>query len=195
MSITAVDAVMKERYQPETSYDWNGVEVKIRPSIGLKDMLEFVNDAVTSCFQQEHGFMPELLDFVIKSNILTRYANFNLPENLEHRYEIVYYTDAVDFVCEKINGEQLHEIIASISRKVHYLSESDISAVGEKMQKIADSFDELEQKLSEVFGGISPDDMAKIASSFADGRFSEEKLVSAYLDQTRSQTADRAGEE
>lgn len=99
VSIALFDKIAKEQFQNEANIEWHDAQLRVKYALPLKDMLAFVDDVVGSCFHDKLGYMPEVKDFAIKSNILSRYANFTLPDNLEHRYQLVYVTDAVDAVC------------------------------------------------------------------------------------------------
>ena len=89
ISIASLDKVLKEQAVDIATEQWFGNEVKIKHTLSFSEMLAFVDDVVSSCFHTTGGYMPELQEFVVKSNILTRYANFNLPDNLEHRYALL----------------------------------------------------------------------------------------------------------
>ena len=102
ISIASFDKVLKEQAVPNTTEHWFGNEVVIKHTISIAQMLAFVDNVVSSCFHDE-GYMPEVKDLLIKSNLLTRYANFTLPENLEHRYTLIYNTDAVAMVSKHIS--------------------------------------------------------------------------------------------
>ena len=186
ISINSLDKIIKENYNNTTTAEWYGVEVTIKKNLAFKDVLEFVNDVVMSCFQDKGGFVPEVVDFAIKSNILSRYANFSLPDKLEHRYEIIYCTDAVEFVRQHINAEQLNEITASINKKISYLCNTNIMNIQKQIMELVSSFETMQKKTTDMFANFTPDDMTKILSAFEDGKFSEEKLVEAYLQKTRS---------
>lgn len=186
ISINSLDKIIKENYNNTTTAEWYGVEVTIKKNLAFKDVLEFVNDVVMSCFQDKGGFMPEVVDFAIKSNILSRYANFSLPDKLVHRYEIIYCTDAVEFVRQHINAEQLNEITASINKKISYLCNTNIMNIQKQIMELVSSFETMQKKTTDMFANFTPDDMTKILSAFEDGKFSEEKLVEAYLQKTRS---------
>ena len=125
ISINTMDKIMKERFDNTITEQWCDIDVRIKKTLSFTEMMEFVNDVVLSCFQEDGGFVPEVMDFAIKSNILSKYANFSLPDNLEHRYEIIYKTDAVEMVCGKINNTQLNEIVSSIKNKVKFLCDSN----------------------------------------------------------------------
>lgn len=109
ISIASLDKVLKEQAVDIATEQWFGNEVKIKHTLSFSEALAFVDDVVSSCFHTTGGYMPELQEFVVKSNILTRYANFNLPDNLEHRYSLLYNTDAVDVVIRHINQKQLDD--------------------------------------------------------------------------------------
>ena len=89
VSISALDNIIGERFLNTVEEKWYDIEVKMRKNIPFTEMLAFVNDVVSSCFQQKGEYVPEALDFAIKSNIIIRYTNVSLPDNLEHRYEIL----------------------------------------------------------------------------------------------------------
>lgn len=195
ISISSLDKIIKENYNNTTSVEWYGVEVIIKKSLAFKEMLEFVNDVVMSCFQDKGGFVPEVADFAIKSNILSRYTNFSLPDKLEHRYEIIYCTDAVEFVRQHINNEQLNEITASINKKISYLCNTNIMNIQKQMMELASSFETMQQKTADIFASLTPEDMTKILGAVEDGKLSEERLVEAYLKKTRSQETEKIEDE
>ena len=187
ISISVMDKIIKERFDNTVTEQWCDIEVRIKKTLSFTEMMEFVNDVVLSCFQEDGGFVPEVMDFAIKNNILTKYANFSLPDNLEHRYEIIYKTDAVDMVCSKISGAQLNEIIASINRKVEFLCDSNALMIKRQVNDLISSFNDLQTRTVGMFDGISADDIAKLADVLSSGKLDEGKIVEAYLDKTRPQ--------
>ena len=191
ISIASLDKVLKEQAVDIATEQWFGNEVKIKHTLSFSEMLAFVDDVVSSCFHTTGGYMPELQEFVVKSNILTRYANFNLPDNLEHRYN----TDAVDIVVRHVNKKQLDDILESISEKISYLCESNIAAIERQMNEVVSAFTELQKKTEAMFANITPDDISKLTSAMADGQFSEERLVEAYTNQMLKGDADESVEQ
>ncbi len=181
VSINSLNKVMKNQRSEKIVDTWHDIEVTIKPSISFIETLEFVNDVVMSCFSDNNGFVPEVMDFAIKSNILSKYANFSLPDDLEHRHDIIYNSDAVQFVCQRINMEQLREITASIDKKIAYLSNSNVMGIQKQTAELIDAFEKVQQSITKMFSGITPDDMAKIIGALDKDGFSEDKLVQAYL--------------
>lgn len=185
ISIGSLDKVIKENFVNKTTAEWRGLEVTLKHNLSFTEVLEFVNDVVMSCFQEKSGFMPEVMDFAIKSNILSKYANFSLPDNLEHRYEIIYNSDAVDFVCQNINIQQLREITASIDRKISHLCNTNVMNIQKQMMELVSAFENMQQKTSDMFANFTPEDLTKIIGAIDEGGLNEEKIVRAYLEQTK----------
>lgn len=185
VSINSLDKVIKENFTNKASIEWHGLEVAIKHNLSFTEMLEFVNDVVMSCFQDDGDFVPEVMDFAIKSNILSKYANLSLPDKLEHRYEIIYNSDAVDFVCQNINMQQLREITASIDRKISYLCNTNVMNIQKQMMELVSAFEDMQQKVTDMFSNFTPDDLVKIMGAIDDGGLNEEKVVKAYLEQTK----------
>lgn len=190
ISINSLDNIIKENFTNKASVEWHGLEVTIKHNLSFTEMLEFVNDVVMSCFQDDGGFVPEVMDFAIKSNILSKYANFSLPDKLEHRYEIIYNSDAVDFVCQNINMQQLREITASIDRKISYMCNTNVMNIQKQMMELVSAFEDMQQKTTDMFSNFTPDDLVKIMGAIDDGGLSEEKVVRAYLEQTKPAEAE-----
>ena len=178
ISIASLDKVLKEQAVDIATEQWFGNEVKIKHTLSFSEALAFVDDVVSSCFHTTGGYMPELQEFVVKSNILTRYANFNLPDNLEHRYSLLYNTDAVDVVIRHINQKQLDDILESISEKISYLCESNIAAIERQMNEVVSAFTELQKKTEAMFANITPDDFSVVFSN----RFKRKDYVNTLKD-------------
>lgn len=188
ISIRAMDEVLRRNYQPVVQDEWNDVEVTIKRTLSFKEMLEFVNDVVMSCFREDGSFMPEVRDFVMRSNILTRYANFSLPDNLEHRYELVYCTDAEELVRRYINEMQINEIERAIDRKLQELCRSNAIGIQRQMSQLLANLDEAQQKAEQMIGSVTKEDLEKLIMAIGNGVVDEEKLVQAYMNQKPAET-------
>ena len=157
-------------------------EFVIKHTISIAQMLAFVDNVVSSCFHDE-GYMPEVKDLLIKSNLLTRYANFTLPENLEHRYTLIYNTDAVAMVSKHISSAQFDEILRAIDEKIDYICNTNIMAIEKQMQQLVASFEDVSKKTSEMFAVVNGSDIAKLIGAIDKGGVDEQKLVQAFLEQ------------
>lgn len=191
--IDSFDKVAQGQSVSDAVVDWHGIPVAVKHTIGLTSMIEFVNDAADSCFSESGSFVPEVMDFAIKSNILSRYANFELPEDLEHRYTLIYGSDIVDVVCEHINTTQLREITTAVRRKVDYVCDANVSMIQQKARELFTAFEELGKQAESMFAGISQEDVQKLVGAVSNGGFNEDALVKAYLRQAKGVGAKKAG--
>ncbi len=190
VSIAQFDKIAKEHFQNEATIQWHEVEVRVKRTLSLTEMLGFVDDVVGSCFHDKYGYMPEVKDFAIKSNILIRYANFSMPDNLEHRYQMVYGTDAVDAVCAAIDTTQLQEIVNSINGKIRFLCDSKANLIQERINAVLETMEEMSNSTKDIFGGLSQDDLKALMGAITEHGLSEEKLVGAYMEQKRAERLD-----
>lgn len=189
VSIALFDKIVKEHFQNESVVQWHEAEIHVKHTLSLTEMLSFVDDVAKSCFHDSLGYMPEVKDFAIKSNILIRYANFSLPDNLEHRYRLVYGTDAVDAVCAVIDTVQLQEIVNSINSKIHFLCDSKANLIQERINNMLNIMEEMSDATKDIFGGLSHDDLKAVMGAITDHGLDEQKIVGAYLEQKRSEQA------
>lgn len=187
VSIALFDKIAKAHFQNENVIQWHEAEVRVKRTLSLAEMLSFVDDVVGSCFHDQAGYMPEVKDFAIKSNILTRYANFSMPDNLEHRYQMVYGTDAVDTVCSAIDTVQLQEIVNSINSKIRFLCDSKANLIQERINSVLETMEEMRDNTKDIFGGLTQDDLKALMGAITEHGLSEEKIVEAYMEQKRAE--------
>lgn len=186
VSIALFDKIAKEQFQNEATIEWHDAQLRVKYALSLTDMLAFVDDVVGSCFHDKLGYMPEVKDFAIKTNILSRYANFSLPDNLEHRYQLVYMTDAVDAVCAAIDGTQLQEIVNSINSKIRFLCDSKATMIQERINDVLNTMEEMRDNTKSIFDGITQDDLKNLMGAITSNGLDEQKLVQAYIEQAKS---------
>ena len=186
VSIALFDKIAKEQFQNEATIEWHDAQLRVKYALSLTDMLAFVDDVVGSCFHDKLGYMPEVKDFAIKTNILSRYANFSLPDNLEHRYQLVYMTDAVDAVCAAIDGTQLQEIFNSINDKIRFLCDSKATMIQERINDVLNTMEKMRDNTNSIFDGITQNDLKNLMGAITSNGLDEQKLVQAYIEQSKS---------
>ena len=191
ISVTAFDKVMRDTRVAAQTVEWNGIEITIKHTLSLKDMLAFVDSVTKSCFLSENNaYIPEVKAFAIKCCVLELYANFVLPANVEHKYDLVYNTDAFDVVIQYVNMKQLNEIVDAISDKVDNLAQANIEAVQKQMYDMCSTLNDLQKQISSVFDGINSEDVSKFIGAVAEGGLDEEKLVQAYFKHEKEETGE-----
>lgn len=192
ISVNAFEKVMKETYEPTTTFDWHGVEVTITKSLSIKQVIEFVDTVTSTCFTDDgNTYLPEVKDFAIKACTLEKYANFTLPKNIEAQYDLIYRTDAFECVLNHINHQQFNELCAAIAKKVEHYAQDSIEAVHRQMNDLYNAFDNLQNQISTAFAGVGEDEIKAVMKAASDGGLDEEKLVRAYT----AAKSEKSGEE
>lgn len=185
ISITALDKVVKETYTPLTTIQWNELDVQIKRSLSFVEMMEFVESVTKTCFTSETDtYIPEAKDFAVKSNIVDRYTNLSLPNNLEHRYEIIYHTDIIETVLGYVNPQQFNEMMAAIDAKIKNRAQLNIEQVNKHISDLYSALDNLQTQMEQLFGNIDNNEMSAMMKALANGNIDEHKLVDAYLSHT-----------
>lgn len=158
-------ALAKDTVITETLVDTEDVTIQIKKTITLPEMMLFVQEVVEACVDGETGeYIPEAYDFAIRSAVLTHYANFAMPANLEKQYWLIYNTRAFQQVLNNINEQQFNDIIRAIDRKVKYMLDVMSSAAVSKINEVIAKFNDVAAVSTKMFDGASPDDMAKFIS-------------------------------
>lgn len=168
-----------EYYSPTIEVQWNGINITVKKSLSVEETMQFVHNVADMCFSEEGEYHPEIMDFAIRCEILTRYANFDLPDNVGKRYWMVYASNVVEVICAHINIEQLSQIKESIVRKITYMCDSDVTFMRSKWDDIYTVIKRLEEQFSEMFDSVSEEDV-KAAISALNGGIDPAKVAQAY---------------
>lgn len=188
VSIGDFERVVKDNFSclnTSREADWHGVTIVITPTLSIVDMMEFVASVVESCFSDDGDYLPEIRSFAMGKNVLERYANFRMPANAQKCYDLIYRSDAVEFVTEFVNERQLADIESAIDEKINYRLDTMADHVRARLEEFAGAMANLEEQTKHVFDGLSEEDMKKLVGAIEQGGMSEEKLVAAYLDQKK----------
>lgn len=163
------------------------VDVVIRRTLPLSDVLQFVANVVAACIDEETGeYTPEVLPFAIKANVLATYANFNLPSNIEKQYELLYNTGAVEQVMSHINMVQYEEIVNAIDQKINYTISMMTNAVANQVSVLARRMEDFANKSDALFSGVSGEDMSALMHNLSSiGNVDERALVHAVFNEQR----------
>lgn len=157
------------------------VNIEIIKSISLQNMIEFVENVAESCVDMESGeYTPQVRDFAIKRELLTKYANFTMPNNIEKQYEFIYGSNVVDVVLQNINQLQFQEIVSSIDRKVKFMLDCVTSISASNTVKLLNKLDSIAEQNTAMFDSLQGEDIASVFSNInAIANMDEEKLARA----------------
>ena len=190
ISINKLEDVLKENIVVVPMRGNEDVNITIRRTLPLKDMMQFVTDAVSSCVDtQSATYTPEIKEFAIRSGILTVYANFNLPSNVEKQYELVYGTGALEQVMEHINTKQLAEIERAIDARIDHEVRMMESVLGAKTREVMSRIDTMVEQFENVFGGVNGEELNGVMQRLAQmDDMTEESIAKAVLEAQSART-------
>lgn len=193
VSITSFNKIMKEINTPIEIVEWHGIKITVQKTLPLVDVLTFVDRVFTGCFDEAtNSYVPEVKDFAIKCCTLELYANFSLPSNVEHKYDLIYNTDAVDVVMKHINTVQFNDIIDSINTKINCTIQADMDTINKQMRNIYNSFYEMQRNIERIFSNIQSEDLSNLIHALSDKNFDESKLVQAYIEKSNLSKNDKS---
>lgn len=177
-------ALEKENVITETLVDTEDVTIQIKKTISLPEMMLFVQEVVEACIDGENGeYIPEAYDFAIRTAVLTHYANFAMPGNLEKQYWLVYNTRAFQQVMNHINEQQFGDIIRAIDRKVKFMLDVMSSAAVSKINEVIAKFNDIAETGEKVFGSASADEVANFMNGISKLKdVKEEDIAKVILD-------------
>jgi len=185
ISINAVENVVKE-YDNEVHFNWYDIDVVVNRILPLNEVRAFIDDVVNACFDNETGrYLPEVKEYAIRVNTLSKYANFAMPANDEKQYDFVYKTDAYRRVVQEVDPAQYGSIIEAIEAKIDYLCDTNAKRLEMQFEDLLSSVVEIQDKLNNVFGGVSADDIGKLVGAIGDGVINEEAIVKAVLNKQK----------
>ena len=123
--------------------------------------------------------VPEATDFAIKCSILEYYAGIKAPKNIDDIYKIVYGTDLILYIMQRISRDQYDTILTSITKKVEHIAQSNIQAVIKQVDEASYSIKSLTDNLGEIFKNIDSETMSNLFTFIGDGSIDEYKIAKA----------------
>lgn len=184
VDINAFKAAVEANTSQEVTTEWHGIEMVIKRCLSLEEMMTFVNDVVSSCFEEKTGeYIPEIKDFAIRCSIMESYAGFVLPKDVSEKYSLIYSSDIIPFIVQNVEQNQFNSILSSIDEKIKHCAQNNIEAINKQMNELIAGFSTIEQNLSNLFGGVDNETISKIAGAIAGGSFDEKRLVEAFKEQ------------
>lgn len=169
----------------ECIYDFEGREIKITKTIPLFDAMIIINTVKEMSFDEDGGYQPEYTDYALRVETIKAYTDFELPETLEERYHFVYTSELYDDIITLINPAQYVDVESAIKRKIAYQLRTNENQYQKGIEKLMSGFEELETTMGNLLNGVSPEHVTAILSAITNNSVSEEKLVKAYIAETK----------
>ena len=174
------------RGENTSTFMWGDIEVTVKRLLPFEEYIEFVHDVAATCFTlDDYTYLPETKNFAINANILTHYANFTLPKDNNLSYELIHDSNIVSEVLKYVDKTQLNEILSAVDEKIDAELQLCTSMIQLELGKLVDTMSDLGDKFGAMFSGIEQGDLKGVIDAIVEGKFDENKLVSAFFDQKK----------
>ena len=180
-AITSADLQeTKETEFPKVvTVDWHGKEIYVRSTIGLDEMLEFVDAVVDACMDEAGTYFPQFRDCMFRLYTIMYYTNIAPSGDLKDQYDFVYGSDLFDTVVYNIDAGQLNDIKSAINARINY-------AVNVNIRKFNDGIKQLvgmAEGINSAFGDVSKEEMASVLKALSQIKNVDEgKLAQAVVE-------------
>lgn len=174
-----------------SNVEWNGLTIQVKYTISLKDMMALVDGVVRACFTDEGVYLPEVKNFALKCSIIDAYTNIALPSDIERQYAISEGSGLFEYVLPYIYHSQVEDITKSIDDKVYTKAQANIEMIKVQVEELYNKFDDMLNSMNEVMSQIHPEDISKLSEAMSSGALSEEKIVEAFMKQSKPKTINK----
>lgn len=188
VTITAKDI---EENKKEVTLDVSGIgelTVEIRYTLNLHDMLQLVEDVVSSVVDGEaNTYIPEIREFALQAGVIKAYTNIKLPQSADKQYDIISRTDLFKKVVQHIDFNQLGEIRNAVFDRIEHEVAMMESALAQNVSTLIAEVSALIDNFENAFGNVDGSDVAGFIKNLAqmDG-MTEEALAKAVLNAQRN---------
>lgn len=176
-----IRAAKKDNEKESVVIKWNKIPITIKRTLSLDEAAAFVMSVVNACFDGTDGYAAENEHPAVRSAVLALYTNIELPTDQFQQYDLIYTEDLYEMVLGKINLQQLNELVDAAERDIDYKINADINELRKKTEEFERNVEELTKEISEVFSGMSSDDVAETIKMLSSTKLDEEKLMNAYI--------------
>lgn len=108
-------------YKEFVSVNWHGKIINVKMLLSREEELSLIHRIVSSCYDEELDvIIPDVVDFCIKSNIVSAYSLIELPEDIEDRYTLLYFSDLYEYVTGAACEKQILHIIDTVNTYTRY---------------------------------------------------------------------------
>lgn len=201
VSVTAITEACEKSHESQGGsdcmasnvIDWFGVKISVRRSLGLRECAEFVASVVNTILLAEGSkpcYYPEFFDFIVNTEIVTRYSNINLPKDANKAYDIVCRSGLTDLIKEYIDAVQLDSIITAASDRIDYICALRIAESEKSINDMLNEMNNFVDKAMKPFKSVSETDVKALIGAVLNGHIDEKKLVEAYLSHKKEDGSD-----
>lgn len=97
---------------------WHSTVLTVKQALTVKEYIDTIHSIIQSCMTPDETCAVELLDFAIRSNVISSFAFVELPESLEDMFYIVYMSDLYETICKNVSNNQIESIKETVIRMI-----------------------------------------------------------------------------
>lgn len=183
VSITKWESMLRDNSVNVEIAGLDGVKMTIKHTLSLQESLQFVEDVVSGCIGSgDNQYTPEVRGFLIKSELLSMYTNFNIPTNLSKLYELIYRTDVIEQVMRHIDMDQFNEMLYAIDKRLEHEVRMIESRTAVKVDGVIERMNAMVNQFEEAFADVDAIKVGQTMDSIrAISRMGEDDIVDAIL--------------
>lgn len=173
ISIGKLEKYCKENEKTTTlcSFDVAGesVEYAVKYRISLEDSIKFIGDVVKGCIDKSEMSVIEIArSFLINRGLMTYYANFRMPSDINKRYNyILCAEDIISNILDCIDEQQYKSILEAIDRSIAFEKDKMLCEQGIRINAVMEKLSNISEQMEGIFGGIDSEQTAKFISNIA----------------------------
>ncbi len=167
------------------TFEWNGYTIEVKRFLPVEDAMGYIDDVVAGCIDENGDYYPAVLDFERRRELIRRYTNIEMPEDIAAEYKILYGTNLCDAVYEVIDPDQLDTLWSAINEHINLIKYDRRSAAEKQMADIYAMMKSLANVLNETVGEVDGEQFEDFIKVLSNANIDENKIVSALLDERK----------
>ena len=163
------------------TFEWNGYTIEVKRFLPVEDAMGYIDDVVAECIDENGDYYPAVLDFQRRRELIRRYTNIEMPEDIAAEYKILYGTNLCDAVYEVIDPDQLDTLWSAINEHINLIKYDRRSAAEKQMADIYAMMKSLANVLNDTVGEVNGEQISDFLKALANNQIDEKKIAAAVL--------------
>lgn len=140
----------------------------VTKTISIEDALELVGNIVSACVDtDEVEYTPEGYGTIVRREVLTKYANIEMPDDIDAVYKLVWQSGLYERVYELINKEQLNDLLESANMRIGFERSMMVSTAAKKTAEMLDKLNQIMDSFGSVFNDMNNESMNRLMQNLS----------------------------
>lgn len=134
------------------------VTLGVKERLDMKHALQFVQDIVSICFDQEETtYYPEIFDAAVRMATLMHYAGVESPKDVNKAYAVVYGTHIYERICDVIDKEQFMALVDGARKNIEFKRDLLAATSAQKVADLISRVEDVIANLAEITKNVDTD--------------------------------------